>query len=158
MNNKGYVLIAVLVAAIVLLVLFFYPVTIDENKEEASYPVFPCQTFSSGCNAKTGDTEIEIKFPDNIVFLKHFPIEVRIAALKNAINKVTVDFQMVKMNMGLNFYQLTQSDKDKALWTGKGVLPVCTTGRTDWLAIISVQSENETKRVAFEFTINSSAQ
>ena len=158
MNNKGYVLIAVLVAAIVLLVLFFYPASIEENKKELSYSVLPCQTFIAGCTAKIGDADIQIKFPDNIVFLKHFPIEVRIPASKNAINKVTVDFQMVNMNMGLNFYHLTQSDKDKGLWTGKGVLPVCTTGRTDWLAIISLQSENETKRLAFEFTINSSTQ
>ena len=154
MNNRGYILIVVLVAIIVLLVLSFYPVNIDNEKQENTYTVHPCKTLTIGCKAKLENTEIEIKFPGNIIFLKRFPIEVSVPALeKHGVDKVVVDFQMVGMNMGLNIYQLKQSDKDKSLWTGTGVLPVCTTGRSDWQAIVSFKEGDEVKKIAFQFEV-----
>ena len=158
-NNRGYILIIVLVAIIVLLALSFYPVSIDKEKQENTYPVHPCKTLTTGCKAKLQHTEIEIKFPEKIIFLKRFPIEVSEPALKQyEVDKVIVDFQMVGMNMGLNIYQLNQSDKDKSLWTGTGVLPVCTTGRTDWQAIVSLQKGNQVQKIAFQFEVDPATQ
>lgn len=152
-------LIVALLAIIVLLVLSIFPVSLDNEKLVSNYPVHPCKTLTTGCKANIGNTEVEIKFPDNIVFLKRFPIELRIPDKQHPVfEKVSVDFQMVDMNMGLNFYQLKQHDKDKSLWTGKGVLPVCTTGRTDWQAIISLQQGKQVQRVAFQFEVDSATQ
>lgn len=155
MNNRGYILIVVLVAIIVLLALSFYPVSIEKEKQENTYSVYPCKTLTTGCKANIENAEIEIKFPGNIIFLKRFPIEVNIAAVQqHSVDKVIVDFQMVGMNMGLNIYQLKQSDKDKSLWTGTGVLPVCTTGRTDWQAIVSLQKGSQVQKIAFQFEVD----
>lgn len=153
MNNKGYVLIAALLIIILLLVLSFYPVSIN-NEKQGKVTVYQCTTLTTGCKARLGDNHVEIRFPENIVFLKQFPIEVRLVEQQpNPVTKVNVDFQMVGMKMGINFYQLTQSEKNQSLWTGKGVLPVCATGRTDWQVIVSLVRAGYEQKVAFQFEV-----
>jgi hypothetical protein len=101
-----------------------------------------------------GNRNLEIRFPDNIVFLKKFPIEIRFPEKNtNLLDHVIVDFQMAGMNMGVNKYRLQQSEKNKSLWIGEGVIPVCTTGRTDWQAIVSLKRGDDVQRVAFQFEV-----
>lgn len=152
-------LISALVIVIILLVLSFYPAIINKDEQDASVQVFQCDTLTTGCKASIDNKQLEIRFPENIVFLKRFPIELRITEqLSQVINTVTVDFKMVGMNMGLNFYQLKQTAEDKTLWLGTGILPVCTTGRTDWQAIVSLQDTESVQKVAFQFEVSASTQ
>ena len=99
MKQNRYVLFSILVIIFILLAISFYSTNLNDENQVQSYPVYPCKELSTGCKAKYLKTEIELKFPDNIIFLKRFPIEVYVA--DQNINKMTIDFQMVGMNMGL---------------------------------------------------------
>ena len=153
MKNKGYVLIVALAVILILLLLSFFPAGINKDSQEAGYEVHHCNTITTGCEAQLDKSRVKIRFPDNIVFLKSFPVEVHIDSPRDSVENVSVDFQMVGMNMGLNFYQLNKSSTDDSLWTGEGVLPVCTTGRTDWQAIVALQSGGHVRKVAFQFEV-----
>ena len=154
MNSKHHMLVAALVIIIVLLLLSLFPASFNDDTKSEKFSVYPCESLVSGCQAIIGDKKIEIKFPGNIVFLKQFPVEIRFPGHKKvAIDQVVVDFQMVGMNMGINKYLLKLDENDKTLWAGKAVLPVCTTGRTDWQAIVSVKQGDEVQRVAFQFEV-----
>ena len=150
-NKNTYMLITALIAIILLLLLSFYPANIKNDKSLKPSTVYQCADYTSGCKASINNKKVEIKFPKDIVFLERFPIEVKLDGIPAA--KVTVEFRMVGMDMGLNFYQLQQGNKDKSIWMGEGVLPVCTTGRTDWQSIISIEQEGEIQQVVFQFTV-----
>lgn len=150
-NNKTYILIAALMAIITLLLLSFYPVSLNNKKSLPQYSVYQCSDYILGCRADINNKKIEIKFPGDIVFLERFPVEVKLADVH--ARKITVEFIMVGMDMGLNFYQLKQSSNNKTIWTGEGVLPVCTTGRTDWQSIITIELDDKIQRVAFQFKV-----
>jgi hypothetical protein len=159
MNNRAFVLIAVLVVIVILLLLSLYPVSINNEQQENSFSIHQCQALATGCKASIENIQVEIRFPESIVFLQPFPLEVRLSGNQQIpVDKLTVEFKMADMDMALNFSQLEQTDNNKLLWTGKGVLPVCTTGRTDWLAIISIQQDGKVQQTAFQFEVKPSTQ
>lgn len=159
MNRKHHIILAALVIIIVLLLLSFFPAGINNEKQQDTFSVYPCKSLVTGCTANIKNRKIEIKFPGNIVFLKKFPIEIHLPDQNiNLIDHVIVDFQMAGMNMGINKYYLQQSEKDKSIWTGEGVIPVCTTGRTDWQAIVSLKRGDDVQRVAFQFEVTPGTQ
>lgn len=49
---------------------------------------------------------------------------------------VTLRFDMVGMDMGVNQYRLQVIDK--GVWQAQVMLPVCVTGRRDWFATVRV--------------------
>ena len=156
MNKNTYMLIAALTVIILLLLLSFYPADLKNDKVLKQYSVYQCTDYISGCKASINEKEIEMKFPEGIVFLERFPVEVKLTRIQ--AKKITVEFDMVAMDMGQNFYQLQQINKNITTWTGKGVLPVCTTGRTDWQSIISIEQENEIQKIAFQFSVRPKSQ
>ncbi|MEJ2141722.1 MAG: hypothetical protein P8Y24_05100 [Gammaproteobacteria bacterium] len=154
LNRKHHILVAGLVIIIALLSSSFFPSDINNDKQQDAFSVYPCKSLVTGCKASVGNRNLEIRFPDNIVFLKKFPIEIRFPEKNtNLLDHVIVDFQMAGMNMGVNKYRLQQSEKNKSLWIGEGVIPVCTTGRTDWQAIVSLKRGDDVQRVAFQFEV-----
>ena len=74
------------------------------------------------------------------------------------VENVKIEFQMLKMNMGANYYQLQQDSSNESLWKGKGVLPVCVTGRTDWQAHIELITKDKIYKIISEFEVSPSTQ
>jgi len=67
-----------------------------------------------------------------------------------AVRQVLVQFTMKGMDMGLNRYRLVSDGAGR--WTGKAMLPVCTTGRTDWLATVMLNGPAGERRAQFAFS------
>jgi hypothetical protein len=63
--------------------------------------------------------------------LQPFPIHIQLDGPQSAV-AVTVDFSMQGMNMGSNRYHLMADAS--AGWNADIILPICTSGRTDWVA------------------------
>jgi hypothetical protein len=56
------------------------------------------------------------------------------------------------MDMGLNRYQLITDGAGR--WLAKVTLPVCSSGRGDWLAVVEVVTEGRRFAAQLPFVIN----
>lgn len=121
------------------------------------------QTVKVECNpaelfCRAGDTKhvVSLHFPENVAYLKPFKMRVAIQGFDDElIEKINVDFKMVGMDMGLNRFSLTaKSDaKGNVYYEGEGILPVCVSGRVDWLANTQVITTDKFYEAAFQFKV-----
>ena len=82
------------------------------------------------------DGRLRVEFSHEPVPLQ--PFRVQVHAPDRAFDAVTVDFQMVGMYMGVNRYTLTP--QAEGLWSREVMLPVCATGRSDWLMYLRLEA------------------
>jgi len=110
-----------------------------------------CNPHLMFCNAAgDGSAALALRLDRDIRPLHPFSVAVRVRGLAaDAIERVRVRFAMSGMDMGPNLYALArQSD---GTWTGRVTLPVCSTGRVDWLAEASVVAGGVEYRARFPF-------
>lgn len=110
----------------------------------------------AGCDPQqrpclAGDTENGLAFalPESARLMQPFPVQVRV--LGSLAQSVVVDFRMRDMDMGVNRVGLAPADGD--LWRGTATLPVCVSGRADWLAVVEASSEQGDRRASFAFSV-----
>ena len=161
-----YIIVSLILIPVLLYIVFFVPGLNQALKQENArqlQPVEviqeaqPCTSLTTGCVTKIDGLSIALKFPKNIIYLNSFPIEVSLSGDKQLqVENVKIEFRMLKMNMGINYYQLQQDRGNKFLWKGKGVLPICVTGRTDWQAHVEVKIKNKIYKTVFQFEVLSS--
>lgn len=94
-----------------------------------------CDSAQQPCRAHGDDLEISLRLGPPVRPLESFNIELR--GELEAAARIDVQFLMRGMDMGLNRYRLGR-DAD-GVWRGRAVLPVCTTGRSDWYAVIGIE-------------------
>ncbi len=91
-----------------------------------------CHVVESGCPAYGDNLDVFFKIIGNPGTLKAFPVELNIDSRSGQnIQKVFISFTMKNMSMGKQQFKLSQ-DKKTSKWTGKVILPICSTGRKDW--------------------------
>lgn len=78
------------------------------------------------------------------------PLEAEVTFTGVDVERVTIDFAGVDMNMGINRQVLQSSGK--ARFSGRLSLPVCITGRMNWQASLLVESGRRRIAVPFRFT------
>ena len=100
------------------------------GKEEI--PVAPCAALVQGCTVALGAQKILAQTETLPVPLKPFTLTVSAPAA----HAVSVAFQMQGMAMGLNRYRLLRGSN--GVWYARITLPVCVSGRRDWLMILEV--------------------
>ena len=92
---------------------------------------------SQGCSVQDGARGISVAMSGDVRPLRPFELHMRLPeAVRSNVSQASVDFVMVGMDMGINRYTLLkQADGD---FVGKVILPVCSIGRSDWVAKLSV--------------------
>jgi hypothetical protein len=113
-----------------------------------------CQIKGVGCSVALGDLgAVVIQSPSVIKPLEKFDFSVVPGAdLLKKLGSVSVDFQMVGMDMGINQYPLTrQAD---GAYQQVIILPVCTTTRTDWLALVTFTTTEGVYVVKLPFVVD----
>ena len=90
----------------------------------------PCDVLE-GCRAANDLLSAEVVFGSQARALQPFPLQLRLEG-HHEIESATVTFSMQGMDMGLNRYQL--AGDAMSAWNASVTLPVCMSGRTDWLA------------------------
>ena len=88
-----------------------------------------------------------------IHYLQHFDYELSLEGFaSDSVTRVTVEFDMLDMNMGLNRYTAQASD-DGQSWSGVAVLPVCVSGRNDWRVTVVLETEKGNYQARFDFVV-----
>ncbi|MDD2894307.1 MAG: hypothetical protein PHF20_10315, partial [Halothiobacillaceae bacterium] len=91
----------------------------------------------AGCTLQDGARAMTLKMAGDVRPLRPFELRLILPeAVRAQAVEASVDFVMVGMDMGINRYTLLkQADGD---FVGKVILPVCSIGRSDWIAKLSV--------------------
>jgi hypothetical protein len=98
-----------------------------------------CADLTRGCALV--EKGIEVRADRSPSTLNPFTLNVRAQGAR----QVHAEFVMQGMEMGLNRYRLTLGEN--GLWQGRVTLPVCVSGRRDWVLILDVDGA----RYAFAF-------
>ena len=92
-----------------------------------------CDPVRDTCLAEEGGATIQFRVETDPRPLQPFPVMVALEGVAQGdVLGVLVGFSMAGMDMGPNRFRLTR-DAD-GHWRGEVTLPICTSGRTDWIA------------------------
>lgn len=109
-----------------------------------------CDAAAGPCGAEGEDLSIRFRLGSPVRPLSRFDIELFAEGPSaGRIDRVEVWFEMADMDMGLNRYRLDARGKGR--WTGVAMLPVCTSGRSDWLARVRIGQGRRTHEALFPF-------
>ena len=132
--GKKYVVAGKTIAFLVLLVsvagLMLFHTAQDTTPETAE--VIQCADLVQGCKVSLDGKPLEIGFSATPSALHPFALTVK----KEGLKEVSASFAMVGMEMGANRYQLIPAKEGG--WEAKVILPVCVTGRRDWVLTLSL--------------------
>ena len=107
-----------------------------------------CRFSAEPCAVVIGGRSIVFRVMGQAAPLVKFTIEVRGAGLE----RVSADFEMKGMQMGSNRYLLKRGSGGR--WRVDVMLPVCASGRRDWLAHYDIQLEGSMRyRVVYPFSM-----
>ncbi len=118
----------------------------EENptaKSNSPIQITTCPNNGTWCKSTHNKQQIEILFPKKIPYLKPFQVKVKLN--KNNQTKIQprkIQFSMQGMQMGTNRFIFKQS-KQKSVWISQVVLPVCVSGRHDWLVNVETNKNNK---------------
>lgn len=117
---------------LVALVVFLQP---QQDSGEAPPQTLPCADLAAGCSARLGNRVVVVGVDGELKVLQPFEVWVRAEGAR----KVQARFTMEGMDMGFNLYTL-HADKD-GVFRGRVTLPVCVSGRRDWVMTLDVDGQ-----------------
>ena len=147
-----------LVFVIILVATFIFIQNKNETvtfKEKDVVKIQPknCNLESKECVVELNEIKVKILFDENIYYLKPFNVSVMNENLNNLkLESIYVDFKMNNMNMGVNRF-LLKNDDDKSIWQGKALLPICVTGRADWLSEIELATKTNKYLISLPISV-----
>lgn len=137
-----------LIIVITFAVSYFYLVKQSDIQIE-TIAIDNCYPQKQACVVNVAGSEMTISMSDKIYYLKPFYVSIRETPPSANIIMINVNFNMTNMNMGVNRSKLTLNDD---VWAGKALLPICVTGRADWISEVEIQTNNS--KTIFSFPIS----
>ena len=122
------------------------------QQAEALHIEAECDSAQRACRARGEDIELELRLGPPVLPMQDFEIQLR--SMRGALAadaQVEVQFQMRAMDMGHNRYRLV-ADAD-GVWRGRAMLPVCSSGRSDWFAQLEISAGDRRWQAELPFTI-----
>lgn len=116
----------------------------QQRADTAAAPRLVCADPAAGCATVLGGRAVTIGLDARRRVMQPFDLWVRAAGAQ----RVRASFTMADMDMGLNQYTL-QADK-AGVFRARVILPVCVTGRTDWLLTVEVDEHRTVLPIAME--------
>lgn len=110
-----------------------------------------CDLNQQVCRTVMGKKNIAFDLSKPVKYLQKFDMKF---TEKNftGIEKIIVDFSMRDMQMGINRFELNKTTIP-GVWQGTGILPVCVSGRKDWVASIYLQMDSANYKVIYHLTV-----
>jgi len=107
-----------------------------------------CDASEQSCLLVHDGAELQLTLDKEIRPLQPFHLQLLVKGIQPPIEAVSVEFFMEGMDMGINRYRLLGHGSD---WQGEVTLPVCVSGRSDWRAVVEVDSQSNRYRGVFRF-------
>lgn len=119
---------------------------------ETTWVVPACPLLEQACTARGKGGELRLFLQPPVRPLQAFEV-VLVSHLGEMPDAVQVEFRMPGMMMGLNRFSLKQDATDSGRWHGTAMLPVCVSGRSDWVAEVSVRQGEHRLLARFPFVL-----
>ena len=103
-----------------------------------------CGVESKKCIVEFNKLKLKILFDENIYYLKPFKVSVLNENMDELeLESIQVDFKMKSMDMGVNRFFFKKNEVESAhVWNAKVLLPICITGRADWISEFIVTTKS----------------
>jgi len=112
-----------------------------------------CVISEKGCSRSLDDVRLTLSFMQRPSALIAFPVQIRLDGLPDSEEAhVNLVFTMKGMDMGEQKQKLLL-DKPSGNWLGKVILPICTSGRSDWHAKVEVISQQKIYLAEYDFEL-----
>lgn len=163
-SKTTFFILSLIFVAVIFFSLRSLKVYNDNEIKVTSITLENCDAQNEICTFTTQNFTFEISMDKAIYYLKPFTVSMR-TSFKNLASKeqasieaVSIAFKMTNMNMGVNRFQLKQSQfKDNhSVWKAKVILPVCVTGRADWNSELDIVTNEEHYRFVFPLVVKKS--
>lgn len=141
-------LLVVLGAALVIGALYREDVLHPQGEAERLPVASGCDPADGPCWAGQAQQGMQLVMPEGARLMQTFPVELRLRG--RSADAVSVDFRMQGMDMGVN--RVSLQAVEPGYWRGEALLPVCSSGRADWLAVVEVRSGEGVWRAEFPFS------
>jgi len=109
----------------------------------------PCYV-DQGCTASHEAFSVRVVMGEPRQALKPFPVQLRVEG-EQSVDSVTVAFSMKGMEMGQNRYRLIGDGSSS--WLANVTLPVCVSGRSDWVAEFELLAQGRRFRASIPFSL-----
>ena len=125
-----------------------------DERAEVVLPTPSCNPRGIFCLARGKPWSLSLEIDRDASYLSPFSVRVKLFGFaRGEVQSVRVRFSMADMYMGENRVVLTPVAGGSE-WTGSAVLPVCLTGRRDWLATVVVEGAERVVSADFPFAID----
>lgn len=112
-----------------------------------------CQLDTAPCVASAQDQSITVRLSETVHYLKPFQLSINLDGFNKAkILRVEAIFDMQDMEMGLNRYLL--DNMAKQVWSGRIILPVCNSGRSDWRVTVKIITDTGQYQALLPLQVN----
>ena len=115
--------------------------------------VVPGCEVQQGCRAEDDSISVNVQFGAVPRALHPFPISLQVNG-GEPLRDVSVTFYMQGMDMGLNRYRLVGSAASG--WKADITLPICMSGRSDWVAEFELLTEQRRLQFRLPFVLQKS--
>lgn len=114
-----------------------------------------CLVQEKGCNVDLKGVKAKILLDNNIFYLKPFKIFVWTESIREEnIESIKISFKMKNMNMGKTQFILKKAAaNNEQRWSATGILPICVTGRVDWLSLLEINTKDNQYFLSFPITV-----
>ena len=150
MKNNALINITIFLIAAILGVIGYKLSPMFRPNAELTLPAVSCNSGNQPCFSSLpegGRVDIFIT-PHPVRPLQKLGLRVEFTAFK--ADKVEIDFDGAQMRMGYNRPLLVGSN---GLFSGQTILPVCVTGRMEWVATVLITVGNRRIAVPFLFDV-----
>lgn len=89
-----------------------------------------------GCTVDGDSASVQLRFLAPPHPLQPFPVRLLVTT-EQRVESVVITFSMAGMDMGLNRYRMVR-DPQTGEWGADVTLPVCVSGRSDWIAAVEM--------------------
>jgi len=112
-----------------------------------------CDITNSDCTSAGEGILLKFGFKERPSALQAFPVQLVIAGLNNPEGvEVRLVFTMKGMDMGEQKQKLSYDKKSNA-WLGSAILPLCTSGRSDWHVKVEVMASRKIYLAGYDFML-----
>lgn len=111
------------------------------------------------CRAMSDDLDLELQLGPRIKALEPFTVHLRkTRGTLSEQAEIELRFVMQGMDMGEHHYRLTPVpdalvDGQNSYWRSMATLPVCSSGRRDWLLILDIRDMDRQWRAELPFSV-----
>lgn len=145
-------MVKVIAVLMVILAMFFWWRHEQSPPEQNPLSKIACQPIEGNCVAKIEAGQLQWSVEKSIQYLKPFLNKIQLSNVQqNNVRQISIEFIMQGMQMAVN--RSVFKKQSSGIWQAQSVLPICVSGRKDWLAIVRVESQQGVWQTGFQFQL-----